>query len=111
MSNNMQVLMTFVCDVCEPLAHVCRYCCSDKEASYVPQFHLGQWEGHILSSLPFYMLLLPLLLQLIKSRVSTQAAKALQDLAKVALLPSYSHCVAALSSCYLINHTCLGFTV
>lgn len=49
----------------------------------MPQFQLGQWEGHILSSLPFYMLLLPLLLELIKSRVSSQATKALQDLAKV----------------------------
>lgn len=62
------------------------YCCSDKEASYVPPFQLGQWEGHILSSLPFYMLLLPLLLELVRSRVSTQAAKALQDLAKVILM-------------------------
>ena len=62
------------------------YCYSDKEASYVPPFQLGQWEGHILSSLPFYMLLLPLLLELIRSRVSTQAAKALQDLAKVILV-------------------------
>ena len=53
---------------------------SDKEASYVPHFQLGQWEGHILASLPFYMLLLPLLLNLLKSRASKQA---LRDLAKV----------------------------
>lgn len=65
-------------------------CCSDKEASYAPQFQLGQWEGHILASLPFYMLLLPLLLELIKSRVSSQATKALQDLAKVTQVQAHS---------------------
>lgn len=62
--------------------------CSDKEANYVPQFQLGQWEGHILSSLPFYMLLLPLLLELIRSRVSSQATPALKDLAKVTQVQS-----------------------
>jgi len=49
----------------------------------VPQFQLGQWEGHVLASLPFYMLLLPLLLSLLKSRVASKATSALQDLAKV----------------------------
>ena len=49
----------------------------------MPQFQLGQWEGHVLASLPFYMLLLPLLLSLLKSRVASKATSALQDLAKV----------------------------
>lgn len=61
------------------------WCCSEKEAAPIPQFQLGQWEGHVLASLPFYMLLLPLLLSLLKSRVSTKATPALQDLAKVCL--------------------------
>jgi len=37
----------------------------------------------VLASLPFYMLLLPLLLSLLKSRVASKATSALQDLAKV----------------------------
>ncbi len=49
----------------------------------MPQFQLGQWEGHVLASLPFYMLLLPLLLSLLKSRVASKATSAVQDLAKV----------------------------
>ncbi|DBB02511.1 TPA: hypothetical protein ACH3X3_011503 [Trebouxia sp. C0006] len=56
---------------------------SDKDIRPVPQFQLGQWEGHVLASLPFYMLLLPLLLSLLKSRVASKATSALQDLAKV----------------------------
>ena len=53
----------------------------------MPQFAMAQWEGHVLASLPFYLLLLPLLLGLLKTRVMTQATTTLQDLAKVSKHP------------------------
>ena len=65
----------------------------------MPQFQLGQWEGHVLASLPFYMLLLPLLLSLLKSRVASKATSALQDLAKVSVCLVLQIQIGLLHSC------------
>lgn len=68
----------------------------------MPQFQLGQWEGHVLASLPFYMLLLPLLLSLLKSRVASKATSALQDLAKVVLHLLLQNQIGLLPGCTLV---------
>ena len=69
----------------------------------MPQFQLGQWEGHVLASLPFYMLLLPLLLSLLKSRVASKATSALQDLAKVSVHLSPHTQIGLLHGCTIIQ--------
>ena len=69
----------------------------------MPQFQLGQWEGHVLASLPFYMLLLPLLLSLLKSRVASKATSALQDLAKVGVCLVLQIQIGLLHSCTTVQ--------
>ena len=44
---------------------------------------MRMWEAHVLANVPFYAVLLPLFLALLRSRVSTQGNAALADLAKV----------------------------
>lgn len=70
----------------------------------MPQFQLGQWEGHVLASLPFYMLLLPLLLSLLKSRVASKATSALQDLAKVGVCLVLQDQIGLLHGCTIIQN-------
>ncbi len=70
----------------------------------MPQFQLGQWEGHVLASLPFYMLLLPLLLSLLKSRVASKATSALQDLAKVGVCLVLQDQIGLLHGCTFIQN-------
>ena len=44
---------------------------------------LRQWEPHVLSNLPFYTVLFPLFLDLLRTRVSSRGDAALTDLVKV----------------------------
>ena len=45
------------------------------------------WESHVLANVPFYTVLLPLFLDLLRRRVSSRGDAALTDLVKVGVLP------------------------
>ena len=53
----------------------------------VAQFQLGQWEGHVLAMQPFYQLLFPMMLTMLRSRLTAKAASTLRDTAKVCNQP------------------------
>ena len=66
--------------------------CSESSTAQMPHFQLGQWEGHVLANLPFYQLLFPVLLTLLRSRVSSRTTACLRDAAKVCLFSVVAHC-------------------
>ena len=45
------------------------------------------WESHVLANVPFYTVLLPLFLDLLRRRVSSRGDAALTDLVKVGVPP------------------------
>jgi hypothetical protein len=46
------------------------------------------WRAHVLANLPFYCLLLPLFLDITRSRVSFRSDESLEDLRKVGRAPA-----------------------
>jgi hypothetical protein len=58
-------------------------CCSDAPSG---RFSLELWRAHVLSNVPFYSLLLPLFLDLTRTRVSFRSEECLEDLKKVGIL-------------------------
>lgn len=49
----------------------------------VGRFSAAHWQAHVLANLPFYSLLLPIFLDLTRSRVSFRCDESLEDLKKV----------------------------
>ena len=66
--------------------------CSESSTAQMPHFQLGQWEGHVLANLPFYQLLFPMLLTLLRFRVSSRTTACLRDAAKVCLFNVVACC-------------------
>lgn len=64
--------------------HSCAACvCREAGSPTVALFQAGQWEGHVLAMQPFYQLLFPMMLTMLRSRLTAKAASTLRDTAKV----------------------------
>ncbi len=57
--------------------------CWARRESKAGRFSKAQWQAHVLANLPFYSLLLPLFLDLVRCRVSFRCDESLEDLEMV----------------------------